>query len=78
MKDIIMGHPGTALYSICKAAVDMAIRQLALEYAPQGLRVSSVAPVLMHTPAIDSLRDDTANFLKNRTFTCNETAQIYT
>ena len=43
----------------------MAIRQLALEYAPQGLRVSSVAPVLIHTPAIDSLRDDTANFLKN-------------
>jgi NAD(P)-dependent dehydrogenase (short-subunit alcohol dehydrogenase family) len=60
-----MGHPGAAIYSTCKAAVDMSIRQLALEDAPQGLRVLSVAPGLIDTPAIDGLGDDTAKFFKN-------------
>jgi len=60
-----MGHPGAALYSICKAGVDMAIRQLALEYAPQGLRVFSVAPGLIDTPAIDGLGPDTQKFLRD-------------
>ena len=59
-----MGHPGAAIYAICKAAVDMAIRQLALEYAPRGLRVFSVAPGLIHTPAIEGLGADTGKFLK--------------
>ena len=59
-----MGHPGAAIYAICKAAVDMAIRQLALEYAPRGLRVFSVAPGLIHTPAIEGLGADTGEFLK--------------
>mmetsp|Transcript_7552 Transcript_7552/g.12503 ORF Transcript_7552/g.12503 Transcript_7552/m.12503 type:complete len:227 (+) Transcript_7552:63-743(+) len=59
-----MGHPGAAIYAICKAAVDMAMRQLALEYAPRGLRVLSVAPGLIHTPAIDGLGADTDQFLK--------------
>jgi len=36
-----IGHPGAALYAIAKAAVDVAIKQLALEYAPIGLRVLS-------------------------------------
>jgi NAD(P)-dependent dehydrogenase (short-subunit alcohol dehydrogenase family) len=60
-----MGHPGAALYAIAKAAVDAAVRQLALEYAPQGLRVLSVAPGLINTPAIDNLGPDRAGFMKN-------------
>lgn len=58
-----MGHPGAAQYAICKAAADMALKQLALEYAPRGLRVFSVAPGLVHTPAIDGLGADTQTFL---------------
>jgi NAD(P)-dependent dehydrogenase (short-subunit alcohol dehydrogenase family) len=50
-----MGHPGAALYAIAKAAVDMAVIQLALEYAPAGLRVLSIAPGLIDTPAIDNV-----------------------
>ena len=34
-----MGHPGAAMYAICKAAADHTLKQLALEYAPLGLRV---------------------------------------
>ena len=52
-----MGHPGAAIYAICKAAVDHSLKQLALEYAPLGLRVYSVAPGLIDTPAIASLND---------------------
>ena len=53
----VMGHPGAAIYAICKAAVDHSLKQLALEYAPLGLRVYSVAPGLIDTPAIASLND---------------------
>jgi NAD(P)-dependent dehydrogenase (short-subunit alcohol dehydrogenase family) len=59
-----MGHPGAALYAIAKAAVDMSVRQLALEYAPAGLRVFSIAPGLIDTPAIDNLGPDKQAFLK--------------
>lgn len=58
-----IGHPGAAMYAICKAAADHALKQLALEYAPLGLRVYSVAPGLIHTPAIEGLGPDTDEFL---------------
>ena len=59
-----MGHPGAAQYAICKSAADAALKQLALEYAPMGLRVYSVAPGLVHTPAIEGLGADTQSFLQ--------------
>lgn len=59
-----MGHPGAALYAIAKAAVDASIKQLALEYAPLGLRVLSVAPGLIDTPAIDNVGSDRKLFMK--------------
>lgn len=62
------GHSNAAIYAICKAAVDMAIKQLALEYAEVGVRVFSVAPGLMDTPAIHGLNsseDHTKKFLKD-------------
>lgn len=59
-----MGHPGAALYAIAKASVDSAVKQLALEYAPLGLRVISVAPGLIDTPAIDNVGNDREQFMK--------------
>ena len=45
----------------------MAIKQLALEYAELGVRVCSVAPGLIDTPAIHSLgsEEQTKRFLKD-------------
>lgn len=59
-----IGHPGAALYAIAKAAQDVAIRQLSLEYAPMGLRVLGVAPGLIDTPAIENLGPKHADFMK--------------
>eukprot|EP00984_Skeletonema_dohrnii_P025944 scaffold15188_cov160-Skeletonema_dohrnii-CCMP3373.AAC.1 len=62
------GHSNAAIYAICKAAVDMAIKQLALEYAELGVRVYAVAPGLMDTPAIHSLgssEDEIKKFLQD-------------
>jgi 3-oxoacyl-[acyl-carrier protein] reductase len=59
-----MGHPGAALYAIAKASVDASIKQLALEYAPLGVRVVSVAPGLIDTPAIDNLGPDRERFMR--------------
>jgi 3-oxoacyl-[acyl-carrier protein] reductase len=39
-----IGHNGSVLYAMSKAAADAAVRQLALEYASYPLRVLSVAP----------------------------------
>ena len=50
------GHSNAAIYAICKSAVDMAIKQLALEYAELGVRVCSVAPGLIDTPAKYTVR----------------------
>ncbi len=36
--------PGCGLYSASKAALDMLTRSMALEWAPKGMRVNSVAP----------------------------------
>ena len=60
-----MGHPAATQYAICKATADMALKQLALEYAPLGLRVFSVAPGLVETPAIAGLGADTQSFLQS-------------
>ena len=60
------GHSNAAIYAICKSAVDMAIKQLALEYAELGVRVYSVAPGLIDTPAIHGLgssEDEAKKFL---------------
>jgi NAD(P)-dependent dehydrogenase (short-subunit alcohol dehydrogenase family) len=45
------GVPGAALYSATKAAVHNLIRTLAAELAPRGIRVNSVSPGYIDTPA---------------------------
>ncbi|MEV0246301.1 glucose 1-dehydrogenase [Nocardia sp. NPDC050712] len=45
------GSPGAALYSASKAAVENLARTLAAELAPRGIRVNSISPGYVDTPA---------------------------
>ena len=46
--------PGLGAYSPAKAALIMLCRQLAQEWAPDGIRVVSVSPGLIRTPATET------------------------
>jgi NAD(P)-dependent dehydrogenase (short-subunit alcohol dehydrogenase family) len=50
-----VGQPGYSLYSLCKGAVDSAVRSLALELANKKVRVNSVAPGCVKTPMLDGM-----------------------
>jgi len=43
------GQPAVSLYAASKGAIDAMVRSLALEFAPQGVRVNAVAPGLVKT-----------------------------
>jgi glucose 1-dehydrogenase len=45
----IVGGPNTAAYCATKGAVELLTKCLALEFAPEGVRVNSVAPGNVHT-----------------------------
>ena len=51
--------PGLGAYSPAKAALVMLCRQLAQEWAADGIRVNTVSPGLVRTPLTQSLYDDT-------------------
>jgi glucose 1-dehydrogenase len=46
----LIPRPGFAVYASAKAALGMLSRALALELAPQGIRVNNVAPGVIATP----------------------------
>lgn len=48
-------HPGTGAYSAAKAALIMLCRQLAQEWAAEGIRVNAVSPGMIHTPLTDGI-----------------------
>jgi NAD(P)-dependent dehydrogenase (short-subunit alcohol dehydrogenase family) len=59
----VVGLPAQAAYASSKGAVVMLTRQLAVEYAPDGIRVNAVAPGAVDTPflqAVVDLNDDPA------------------
>lgn len=51
-------QPGLGPYSPAKAAVIMFTKQLALEWAPDGIRVNAVSPGVIHTPLVDWIYKD--------------------
>jgi len=57
--------PGLGAYSPAKAALVMLCRQLAQEWAPDGIRVNSVSPGLIRTPLTEPLYCD-AEMLRRR------------
>jgi glucose 1-dehydrogenase len=57
---ISASNPTTPLgaYSPCKAALLMLMRQLSVEWAPQGIRVNSVSPGMTLTPGTSPVYQD--------------------
>jgi 3-oxoacyl-[acyl-carrier protein] reductase len=53
-----MVYPGTLAYGASKAALDRAIRQLAVELGPRGIRVNGIAPGSIATPMTRHMWDD--------------------
>jgi len=48
----IMGYPNLAAYSASKGAVHSLTRSLAMDYAPEGIRVNAIAPGTVDTPIL--------------------------
>jgi NAD(P)-dependent dehydrogenase (short-subunit alcohol dehydrogenase family) len=48
----MVGAPGQAAYAATKGAIVQLTRQLAVEYAPQGVRVNAVGPGAIDTPFV--------------------------
>jgi NAD(P)-dependent dehydrogenase (short-subunit alcohol dehydrogenase family) len=55
-----VGYPGRVAYCATKHAVDGMTRALAVEWAPQGIRVNAVAPTFVETPLTKQWLDDPA------------------
>jgi 3-oxoacyl-[acyl-carrier protein] reductase len=51
-------HPGYGAYSAAKAALIMLCRQLAQEWAAEGIRVNTVCPGMTRTPLTEALYHD--------------------
>jgi 3-oxoacyl-[acyl-carrier protein] reductase len=57
-------HPGYGAYSAAKAALIMLCRQLAQEWAADGIRVNTVCPGMIRTPLTEAVYQDTQTLLK--------------
>jgi NAD(P)-dependent dehydrogenase (short-subunit alcohol dehydrogenase family) len=49
---------GNFVYSVGKGAINQMTRELAIEWAPYGIRVNAIQPAQVRTPALQSLIDD--------------------
>lgn len=52
----LRGGPGVTAYSASKGAMDSAVRCLAKELAPKNIRINTVAPGQINTPAFENLK----------------------
>lgn len=57
----ISGGPGVTAYAASKAAMEGAVRCLAAELAPKGIRINTVQPAQINTPAFKELVENNAN-----------------
>ena len=57
-------HPGYGAYSAAKAALIMLCRQLAQEWAADGIRVNTVCPGMIRTPLTEAVYQDAEMLLK--------------
>lgn len=51
------GNAGQSAYGASKAGLDSATRTWALELAPHGIRVASIAPGVIRTPILENISD---------------------
>lgn len=51
---------GTGAYAASKAGVNALVRELAVEWAPFGIRVNAIAPCQVRTPMLDAVLDNPA------------------
>jgi 3-oxoacyl-[acyl-carrier protein] reductase len=52
-----VGNAGQSGYAASKAGLDAATRTWAMELAPHGIRVASIAPGVIETPILDNISD---------------------
>jgi meso-butanediol dehydrogenase / (S,S)-butanediol dehydrogenase / diacetyl reductase len=50
----LVGYPGSSSYAVAKAGVAQLTRQMAADYAPQGLLINAVAPGVIRTPMTEA------------------------
>src|SRR5690606_18392167 len=62
----IMGYPNLAAYSASKGAVHSLTRSLAMDYAPEGIRVNAIAPGTVDTPILHAFLERTPDPKKAR------------
>ncbi len=53
-----MGNPGQANYAASKAGMEGMARSMAMEVAPRGITINSLAPGFVQTPMTDKLNDE--------------------
>lgn len=59
-----LGVPGTLLYASSKAALDSAVRVMAAEMAPQGIRVNSICPGIVKTEMLSETNISEEQFVE--------------
>lgn len=57
-----VGIEDAGAYCASKAGIDGLIRQLAIEHAPDGVRINAIAPGVIYTPIADDLRAKNPNW----------------
>jgi 3-oxoacyl-[acyl-carrier protein] reductase len=60
------GNAGQSAYAASKAGMDAATRSWAIELAPFGIRVASIAPGVIDTPMLANITDEAKHRLLNR------------
>jgi NAD(P)-dependent dehydrogenase (short-subunit alcohol dehydrogenase family) len=60
----MMGVPGTLLYASSKAAINSAVKVIASELAPQGIRANSICPGIVKTEMLSDTNIEEEAFTK--------------